>query len=60
MPGLAVLRASGGHVQVAFEPMPQGARLRFEASDPILVAALHQWFEAQAHDHGADATTLYL
>ena len=55
MPGLAALRANGGRVRVAFEPMPQGARLRFEAGDPGLVTALHQWFEAQVHDHGPDA-----
>lgn len=60
MPGLAALRSSGERVQVRFEPMPQGARLRFETDDPALVKALHQWFEAQVHDHSADAIMRHL
>ena len=38
-----------------FEELPNGARLRFMTRDPGLVAALHRWFLAQVHDHGADA-----
>lgn len=55
MPGLATLGASNGRVNASFEPLPQGARIRFETTHPDLVIALHQWFEAQVHDHGADA-----
>lgn len=55
MPGLAELRAGAGRMHVALEHLPEGARLRFKASDPALVAALHGWFEAQVRDHGADA-----
>jgi hypothetical protein len=55
MPGLAELHASAGRMHVAFELLPKGARVRFKASDPTLVTALHDWFEAQVHDHGADA-----
>ncbi|MEO5755435.1 MAG: hypothetical protein ABIQ51_01125 [Mesorhizobium sp.] len=55
MPGLAELRAGDGRMHVAFEQLPEGARLRFKASDPALVAALHDWFAAQVRDHGADA-----
>ena len=60
MPGLAALQASGGRVQVSFEPMPRGAQLDFEAGDPVLVAAVHRWFEAQVRDHGGDAIMRHL
>ena len=40
-----------------YEPVPDGARLRFSSRAPALVAALHRWFAAQLSDHGADATT---
>ncbi|RUW60688.1 aspartate carbamoyltransferase [Mesorhizobium sp. M7A.F.Ca.US.008.03.1.1] len=55
MPGLAELRAGAGRIGVTFATIPAGAHLRFTASDPALVAALHRWFEAQVRDHGADA-----
>lgn len=55
MPGLAELRVGAGRVAVVFSAIPKGAALRFTASDPALVAALHRWFAAQVLDHGADA-----
>lgn len=55
MPGLATLGAGSGRVRVTFEPMPQGALIRFGTTDPVLVEALHRWFEAQVHEHGGDA-----
>jgi hypothetical protein len=55
MPGLNELKVGADRVRVAFEELPQGARLRFSTRDPALVAALHQWFEAQVREHGADA-----
>ena len=55
MPGLKELQAGADRLRVAFEELPQGARLRFSTSDAALIAALHQWFEAQVREHGADA-----
>ncbi len=55
MPGVETLRQGAGRVRVSFELIGSGARLRFETADPRLVAALHEWFRAQVHDHGADA-----
>ncbi len=55
MPGLATLGAGSGRVRVTFEPIPQGALIRFATTDPVLVTALHQWFKAQVRDHGGDA-----
>ncbi len=56
MPGLAELQAGAARMQVVFEQLPAGARLRFVTRDPALVDALHRWFVAQVHDHGADAS----
>jgi hypothetical protein len=55
MPGLRELKAGADRMRVVFEELPQGARLRFLTRDAALVIALHQWFEAQVRDHGADA-----
>ncbi len=55
MPGLKELRAGADRIRIAFEELPQGARLQFSMSDAALTAALHQWFEAQVREHGGDA-----
>ena len=57
MPGSKELQAGAARVRIAYEPVPDGARLRFSSRAPALVAALHRWFAAQLSDHGADATT---
>jgi hypothetical protein len=56
MPGLAVLRASAGRIDVAYSEFADGAQLRYTTGDPALVTALHQWFAAQLSDHGSHAT----
>jgi hypothetical protein len=56
MPGLAGLKAAPkGKLRIAFREVPSGAELTYRTSDPALVQALHQWFDAQLSDHGADA-----
>jgi hypothetical protein len=56
MPGLKQLRSAGpGQVSIAYRDVSGGAELRYRSADPKLVAALHQWFDAQLSDHGADA-----
>ena len=56
MPGLAALRqAAPGQLLIDYQDVPGGAELRYRSADPALVAALHQWFEAQLSDHGPDA-----
>ena len=56
MPGLAELRESAGKITVAYTELPEGAKIQYSTSDRELVAALHQWFEAQVSDHGRHAT----
>jgi hypothetical protein len=55
MSGLKELKAGADRIGIAFEELPQGARPRFSTRDSALIAALHQWFEAQVREHAADA-----
>lgn len=55
MPGLATLEASPGAVEVQYRTLDDGAELRYSSADPIVVAALHDWFAAQTSDHGDHA-----
>ncbi len=55
MPGLAALRASAGRIEITYEDVPSGGRIRYETQDAALMAALHSWFDAQVMDHGAHA-----
>jgi hypothetical protein len=56
MPGLAELKsAKPGQVAIDYRDVDAGAELTYHATDAVLVAALHQWFDAQLSDHGADA-----
>jgi hypothetical protein len=56
MPGLADLQAAKpGQVSIDYKDVKAGAELTYRTADAKLVAALHQWFDAQLSDHGADA-----
>lgn len=56
MPGLADLKAAKpGQIAITYKDVEGGAELAFKTSDPALIAALHQWFDAQLSDHGKDA-----
>jgi hypothetical protein len=56
MPGLAELQAAKpGQVAITYKDVNGGAELTYRTADAKLVAALHDWFDAQLSDHGADA-----
>jgi hypothetical protein len=56
MPGLADLQgANPGQVSIDYKDVKAGAELTYRTADAKLVTALHQWFDAQLSDHGADA-----
>ena len=56
MPGLAELRsAKPGQLRISYRDVKGGAELAFRTSDPGLVRAVHEWFDAQLADHGPDA-----
>ena len=55
MPGLKELEAGAEEVDIRYSDLPDGAKIEYETSDPALVAALHDWFDAQVSDHGSHA-----
>ena len=55
MPGLAHLRAGFDDVDVTYAETPDGATITYTTARPDLVAALHDWAEAQVGDHGDHA-----
>jgi hypothetical protein len=56
MPGLAELeRAKPGQMVIGYQDVEAGGELAYQTTDGKLVRALHQWFDAQVSDHGADA-----
>jgi len=56
MPGLKELQAAKpGQIAIDYKEIRGGAQLAWRTSDPVLVAAVHQWFDAQVSDHGKDA-----
>jgi hypothetical protein len=56
MPGLAVLQnAATGEIDTGYRNIASGAEIRYSSSNPKIVDALHQWFDAQLSDHGPDA-----
>ena len=59
MPGLAELKAGVGEIAVRYTALPEGAEIRYQAKDPKLVMAIHEWFSAQLSDHGRHASGHY-
>jgi len=56
MPGVNALAAAGSRLRIAYESLGDGARITYTSDDPVIVAAIHDWFNAQTTDHGADAS----
>ena len=58
MPGLARLEhAKPGELDIRYQDLDNGGELHFSTRNASLVAALHDWFDAQLSDHGSDAMT---
>jgi hypothetical protein len=55
MPGLAELKEGVGRIEVRYEDAPAGGRISYRTENTDLVAAIHDWFEAQLTDHGPHA-----
>jgi hypothetical protein len=55
MPGIATLRSGARRVHVAYSSIPLGAQIVYRTTEPALVSALHDWFDAQLMDHGSNA-----
>ena len=55
MPGMAVLEQNFAVLETTYRDRPDGGQITYRSSNPIVVAALHDWFEAQLEDHGSHA-----
>lgn len=55
MPGLEELRSGFEHIDVTYAEVPDGATITYTTAEADLVAALHDWAEAQVTDHGDHA-----
>jgi hypothetical protein len=55
MPGLDALKsAPAGALKTRYRDVESGAEVSYSSNDPKIVAALHEWFDAQLADHGPD------
>jgi len=57
MPGLREMQEGATHMQITYAALPNGAEIRFRATDIKIITAVHRWFGAQLSEHGADART---
>ncbi|MEV6382024.1 aspartate carbamoyltransferase [Streptomyces sp. NPDC051773] len=55
MPGLTELEDGYKRIEVRYRERADGATLTYTTEEPVLVDALHDWFEAQLSDHGGHA-----
>jgi len=58
MPGLHALRsAEKGALSIIYKELPDGAQIDYRSEKPALVAAIHQFFDAQLSDHARHAVS---
>jgi len=55
MPGVEELAHAAGKIKITYSDLENGAQITYETEDAAVVKAIHQWFDAQVSDHGADA-----
>jgi hypothetical protein len=55
MAGMHGLMMAGDRLAITFSEIEGGGQIRYEGSEPEVVDAIHEWFEAQLADHGAHA-----
>ena len=55
MPGLSILKDRFHEIEVQLSARDGGATLTYVATEPEVIGAIHQWFAAQASDHGLHA-----
>jgi hypothetical protein len=57
IPGVAALSAGASRLKIEYAELPGGAKITYSSDDPVLVAAIHDWFNAQVMDHGQHASS---
>ncbi|WP_019868011.1 hypothetical protein [Methylovulum miyakonense] len=57
MPGVQDLRAGFKHIQFTYRALSDGAEIAYVSTDPKLIGAIHQYFDAQLSDHARHAVS---
>ncbi len=58
MPGLAVLRHTKSEdFKVDYQTLPNGAQINYSSKQASVIAAIHQFFDAQLSDHARHAVS---
>jgi hypothetical protein len=56
MPGLETLRnVKPDQIIILYKDLPKGAEIIYSTDVPIIITAIHQWFDAQLNDHARHA-----
>jgi hypothetical protein len=55
MDGLHALVSGHERLTITYRDVERGAEISYGSDDPVLVEAIHQWFDAQLRDHGQHA-----
>jgi hypothetical protein len=55
MPGLHELATRYREIDITYSDVERGAQITYVSADSEVVAAIHQWFDAQVRDHGSHA-----
>jgi hypothetical protein len=50
-PGVTTMKLSKEKIRYSYEAIDGGGRVRLEASDPIALAAIHDFLRFQINDH---------
>ncbi len=55
MAGMHALVMGHDRLEITYRDLPEGGEIRYRTEDSELVAAVHDWFQAQVTDHGEHA-----
>lgn len=56
MAGLEALRhAKSEQISILYTDLPKGAEITYSTDEPLLITAIHQWFDAQLSEHARHA-----
>lgn len=58
MAGVEQLKQNLSNLTITYAEVTDGATLTYTSTDAETVAALHEWFAAQLHDHASDAVDM--
>jgi len=57
MPGVQELSQGAERLDIAYRDVDGGGQITYHTDDGAMVGSLHEWFDAQVADHGADAVS---